>query len=61
MGKPWYTSLTVWATIAFAVLTAAHESIAAVGGDTAAKVLPILATVLAIVGRFRAGGPLTLR
>jgi hypothetical protein len=61
MDKSWYKSLTVWATIAFAVLTAAHESVAAIGGDVAAKAGPIIAAVLAIVGRFRATGPLTLR
>jgi hypothetical protein len=60
MGKKWYASLTVWAVIVGAVLGAAQETVAAIGGDTAAKVLPILAAVTAIVGRFRATGPTTL-
>lgn len=61
MDKAWYKSLTVWATIAFAVLTAAEQSVQAIGGDVASKALPVIAAVLAIVGRFRATGPLTLR
>lgn len=60
MGKKWYTSLTVWAVIATAVLGAAEQSVAAIGGDVAAKVLPLLSAAVAILGRFRATGPATL-
>lgn len=59
--KGWYKSLTVWAVIVSAVLGAAQETVAAIGGDTAAKVLPILAAVAAIVGRFRAAEPLAIK
>ena len=60
MDKPWYTSLTVWATIATLAIEAFKGSLDAIGPSWAVQVAPYLTGALAIIGRFRAGGPLKL-
>lgn len=60
-GKPWYQSLTVWATLATIAIEAFKSSLDAIGPSWAVSVAPYLTTALAIIGRFRAGGPLSIK
>lgn len=61
MEKPWYQSLTVWATIATLVIEAFKGSLDAIGPPWAVTVAPYLTGALVIIGRFRAGGPLAIK
>lgn len=59
--KAWYTSITIWASLATIILTATQQGLETVIPEWAAKASPILTTVIAILGRFRALGPLTIK
>ena len=59
--KKWWESVTVWATVAVFVLEAAKQSIETVAPGWAAQALPYIAGAIAIIGRFRATGPLAIK
>lgn len=60
-SKPFWSSVTVWATVAVFALEAAKQSIEAIAPGWAATALPYLAGAIAILGRFRATGPLVIK
>lgn len=59
--KVWWKSITVWATLATIALEAFKGSLDTIGPSWAVSIAPYLTGALAIIGRFRAGGPLAIR
>lgn len=62
VSKPWYSSLTVWGTMAGTVISALMGTgVIPPGSDQAyGAVLAAVSAIIALIGRARAKGPLTL-
>lgn len=62
VSKPWYSSLTVWGTMAGTVISALMGTgVIPPGSDQAyGAVLAAVSAIITLIGRARAKGPLTL-
>lgn len=60
-GKPWYTSLTVWSILVAGLLEFTKTTLEQVAPGVAVTIAPYIALVIGLIGRARAGQPLSLK